>query len=101
MNIAGTAALLVLLRRRLHRLDFARTVDTVLRITLAGALVAGVSYGCWRVLDDALGRPFWAQLVSLGTALAAAAAVYVGTCRALGVREVGALLALRSRFKRA
>ena len=100
VNIAGTVALLVLLRRRLHRLDLARTVDTVVRITLASALVAGISYGCWRVLDDALGRPFWAQVLSLGTALIASAVVYIGTCRALGVREVGALLALRSRFKR-
>jgi len=75
-------------------------VDTVVRITLASALVAGISYGCWRVLDDALGRPFWAQVLSLGTALIASAVVYIGTCRALGVREVGALLALRSRFKR-
>jgi putative peptidoglycan lipid II flippase len=101
VNIAGTVALLVLLRRRLRRLDFVRTVDAVVRITLASALVAGISYGCWRVLDHALGRPFWAQLLSLGTALIAAAVVYIGTCRALGVREVGALLALRSRFKRA
>jgi putative peptidoglycan lipid II flippase len=100
VNIAGTAALLVLFRKRLGLLDFGRTIDTVLRVTLASALVAGISYGCWRGLDDALGRAFWAQLVSLGTALLAGAVVYVASCRALGVRELGALLALRSRFRR-
>jgi putative peptidoglycan lipid II flippase len=100
VNIAGTAALLVLLRKRLGLLDFRRTIDAVVRVTLASALVAGVSYGCWRGLDDVLGRSFWAQLVSVGVALVAAAAVYLGACRALGVREIDTLLALRARLRR-
>jgi putative peptidoglycan lipid II flippase len=101
VNIAGTAALFVLLRRQLGLIDFSRTLGTVGRVTLAGAIVAGVSYGCWRGLDEAFGRAFWAQLISLGTALAAATAVYLGACRALGVREIDTLLALRDRFRRA
>jgi putative peptidoglycan lipid II flippase len=101
VNIAGTAALLILLRKRIGLIGFARTLDTVLRVTLASALVAGISYGCWRGLDEALGRSFWAQVVSVGTALLAATAVYLGACRALGVREIDTLLALRSRFRRA
>jgi putative peptidoglycan lipid II flippase len=101
VNIAGTAALFVLLRRRLGLIDFSRTVGVVVRVTVASAVVAGVSYGCWRGLDEALGRAFWAQLVSLGTALIAATAVYLVGCRALGVRELDTLLALRDRFRRA
>jgi putative peptidoglycan lipid II flippase len=101
VNIAGTAALLVLLRRRLGLLDFARTLDAVLRVAVASAVVAGVSYGCWRGLDEALGRAFWGQFVAVATALAAATAVYLGVCRALGVREIDTLLALRTRFRRA
>jgi putative peptidoglycan lipid II flippase len=100
VNIAGTAALLVLLRKRLGLIDFARTVDVVARVTLAGVLVAGISYACWFGLDEGLGRSFWAQLVSVGTALVVAGVVYVGACRALGVREIDTLLALRSRFRR-
>jgi putative peptidoglycan lipid II flippase len=100
VNVAGTAALLILLRKRLGLLGFARTFDTVIRVTLASALVAGVCYGCWRGLDEALGRSFWAQLVSVGVALGASTAVYLGACRALGVREIDTLLALRSRFRR-
>jgi putative peptidoglycan lipid II flippase len=100
VNIAGTVALFVLLRRRLGLAGLARTTDTVIRVTIASAVVAGISYGCWSGLDEALGRAFWAQLVSVGAALAAATAVYLGACRALGVREMDTLLALRSRFRR-
>src|SRR5213076_1174702 len=48
VNIAGTALLLVLLRRRLQRIDFARTADATVRIVAAAAVVAAVSYGVWR-----------------------------------------------------
>ena len=66
VNIAGTIALLVLLRRKLGSLDGRRTTETVLRITAASAVLAGVCYGVWRPLDDALGHRFIAQVVSLG-----------------------------------
>jgi hypothetical protein len=38
-----------------------------------------------------------AQLVSVGFALAAGAVAYLAACRALGVRELDALLSLRRR----
>jgi putative peptidoglycan lipid II flippase len=101
VNIAGTGALLVLLRRRLGLIDFSRTIGAILRVALASLAVAAVSYGVWRGLDEALGRSFIAQVASVGTALAAATTVYLGACRALGVRELDALLALRARFRRA
>jgi putative peptidoglycan lipid II flippase len=97
VNIAGTGALLVLLRRRLGRMELGRTGDAVVRITAASAVVAGVCYGVWRPLDDALGRSFGGQAVSLGLALAAGAAAYLGSCRLLGVRELETLLSLRRR----
>ena len=100
VNIAGTALLLVLLRRRLQRIDFARTVDATVRIVLAAAVLAGVSYGIWRGLDEALGRALWAQLISVGTALVAGTLAYLVSCRLLGVRELDALLALRERLRR-
>ena len=100
VNIAGTALLLLLLRRRLGRIDFARTADATVRIVIAAAVLAGVSYGVWRGLDEALGRALWAQLISVGTALAAGTAAYLVSCRLLGVRELNALLALRERLRR-
>ncbi len=97
VNIAGTVALLVLLRRRLGRLELGQASDALLRVTAASALLAGVCYGVWRPLDDALGRSFAAQCVSLGIALGAGGVVYLGACRLLGVRELQALLSLRAR----
>jgi putative peptidoglycan lipid II flippase len=99
-NVAGTAALLVLLRRRLGAIDGAAITSSTVRIVVASAAVAGVSYGVWRPLDDALGRSFGGQVVSLGTALLAAGATYVLGSRALGVREMRALLSLRNRATR-
>jgi putative peptidoglycan lipid II flippase len=99
-NVAAAGALLVLLRRRLGRLDGGTIASSTARIVVASAAVAAVSYGVWRPLDDALGRSFGAQVVSLGTALAAAGTVYLLACRALGVRELQALLSLRSRVRR-
>ena len=97
VNIAGTVVLLIMLRRHIGRLDVARTLSSVVRITLAGLLLAGVAYGVWRGLDEALGRRFVAQLVSLGLALGVGGAVYLGACRLLGVRELAALRLLRRR----
>jgi putative peptidoglycan lipid II flippase len=95
VNIAGTFALLVLLRRKLGRLDLGRTLDSVIRIAIASALLAAVAYGVWRPLDDALGHRFVAQVVSLGLALVVGAAVYLLACRLLRVQELRALRLLR------
>jgi putative peptidoglycan lipid II flippase len=99
-NIAGTAALLVLLRRRLGRLDFRATARTLLLVTVASATLAAVAYPVWRVLDDALGRSLGAQLISVGAALFAGGSAYLISCRLLRIRELEALLSLRARFRR-
>jgi putative peptidoglycan lipid II flippase len=66
-------------------------------VCLASAALALVSFGVWWVLDEALGRSFLAQLLSLTAALVAGGAVYLAGCRALRVPEMAALLSLRSR----
>jgi putative peptidoglycan lipid II flippase len=101
VNIAGTAALLILLRRRIGRVEFGETAEATARIVGAAAVLAGISYGIWRALDEALGRSLGAQIVSLGLALAAGGGAYIWACRALGVRELSALLSLRARLRRA
>jgi hypothetical protein len=75
------------------------TTDSIMRIVLASAAVAGVSFGIWYGLDQALGRSFLGQLASVGIALTLGVGVYLVSCRALQVRELGALLALRRRLK--
>jgi putative peptidoglycan lipid II flippase len=99
-NIAGTWALLVLLRRRLGPVggEMGRTVT---RVVAVSAVVAGVSYAIWKPLDSTLGHSFGAQVVSLGVALAAAGITFFVGCRTLRVRELDTLLSLRSRLRRA
>ena len=97
MNIAGTIALLVLIRRRLGGIEGTRTAAATARVAVAAAAAAGVAFVVWEPLDSALGRTFPAQLVSLGAALVAASAVYLGSCRVLGVRELDLVLSLRRR----
>ena len=99
-NVAGTAALLVVFRRRLGNIEFVETAGAVVRITIASAALAVVAYPVWHVLDDALGRSLGGQLASLGSALVAGSAAYVISCRLLGVRELNALLSLLGRFRR-
>jgi putative peptidoglycan lipid II flippase len=99
VNIAGTFALLELLRRRLGRVELAETGRAFGKIVLASVVVGLVSYGAWRGLDSELGRSLGAQIVSLGVALLASAVAYGLACRTLGVRELQALLSLRRRTR--
>ena len=96
-NLASTAALAVLLHRRLGRLDDGSIRSAVVRIAAASVCVAVVSYTVWKLLDEALGRSLAAQTASLGFALVAAGLAYWAACRVLRVRELQALLSLRSR----
>ena len=100
VNVFGTAALLVMLRRRVGRIELGDTARAVARIVVASVVLAAVSFGVWWGLDDLLGRSVGGQLVSLLAALTLGGAVYVAAARALGIREVEALLSLRSRFRR-
>jgi len=100
VNIAGTAALLLWLRRRVGRIDFAGVVRSFVRILIASLVAGAVAYVVWRPLDAAFGRSLAGQLGSLLPALAGSVAAYLGTARVLRVREMQALLSLRSRFRR-
>jgi putative peptidoglycan lipid II flippase len=73
---ASVAAQAVVLRRQLGGLEITRLVWTATRVVVAAAALAGVSYLVWDVLDSELGRGLAGQIVSIGAALAAGAAVY-------------------------
>jgi hypothetical protein len=77
----------IVLRRQLGRLELARFVWTTLRVTAAGAALAGAAYGVWYALDEALGRDLGAQIVSLSAGLAAGAAVYAAAITLLRIPE--------------
>jgi putative peptidoglycan lipid II flippase len=73
---ASVAAQVVVLRGQLGQLELGRLAWTSVRVVAASAVLAGVAWLAWDVLDEALGRGLGGQIVSLGTALAAGAAVY-------------------------
>jgi putative peptidoglycan lipid II flippase len=95
VNIAGTAALLVLLRRRLGRLELGETTRSFVLAAVASAVLAAAAWWSWHLVDAALGRSLAAQVASLGVGLGIGLAAFVGACRLLGVRELDALARLR------
>ena len=97
VNMAGAAGLLFFLRRRVGPLALGRQMSSVARVVIASVLAAASGLGVWWALDEMLGRGLGGQVLSLGLALAAATLVYLGACRALNVRELGALRSLAQR----
>jgi putative peptidoglycan lipid II flippase len=102
-NALMTALQLQRLRTGLNgRLEGAQTMMITVRIALASALLAGVSWAIWKLLDALLGASLPAQLVSVGAAGAAGVYVYARAVLAMRVPEahqVGNLI--RARLSRA
>jgi putative peptidoglycan lipid II flippase len=86
-----------LLRRELGGIDLARTLDAVVKIVLAAAVLGGVAYLVHRGVDAVLGRSLIAQIVSVGVALAAGAAVYAAIVLAAGIPEARQIVDLFAR----
>ncbi|MEA2384142.1 MAG: putative peptidoglycan lipid flippase [Solirubrobacteraceae bacterium] len=87
-SAAMTFAQLHFLRRELHgRLEGKRTAIVVAQMVGASALLAGVSYGAWKLLDAALGRGLFGQIVSVGAGLALGAIVYAAAVHLLRIPE--------------
>jgi putative peptidoglycan lipid II flippase len=99
VNIAGTVALLILLRRRLGRLQGRQTIDAYVRTAVASGLAAAVAFGTWYGLDQWLGRSLGAQIVSVGLGLTLAVAAFLGAARILRIQELDALLSLLRRSR--
>ncbi len=97
-TVLATAASVVLqviiLRRLLGGLELGRLLETAIRITLAAAALAAVSYGVWDLLDAALGRGLAGQIVSLGVGLGLGGLVYVGAAKLLRIQELEQIMRL-------
>jgi putative peptidoglycan lipid II flippase len=91
---ASVVAQAVILRRLLHGLELGRLLDASLRITLAAAALAAVSFGVWDLLDGALGRGLVGQIVSLGAGLGLGGLAYLGMARLLRIAELDQILRL-------
>ena len=75
-------------------MEAGRSLAAALRMLAAAALLAGVAYGAWYGLDEALGRSLPAQVVAVGVAIAAGLAVYAAAVWALRVPEARQIRAL-------
>ncbi len=77
-NIIMTALQFHRLRTGLNgRLEGAHTTMITTRIVVASALLAGVSWGVWKLLDELVGGSLPAQILSVGAAAGAGLFVYV------------------------
>jgi len=99
VNVAGTAALLLVFRRRLGRIEGGRILASYGRIAIASAAAAGAAFGAWYGLDEALGRSVWAQIASVGLGVAAGAAAFLAAARILRIEELDALASLVRRSR--
>ena len=97
VNVIVAVVLVAMLRRRIGLEHVAQTFGVVLRIVAVSVLAAGAAFAAWYALDRWLGQELLAQVVSLGSAFAVGGLVYLGVARALGLRELEALLLLRAR----
>jgi putative peptidoglycan lipid II flippase len=87
-TFASVLAQGVILRRLLDGLEMGRLISATIRITIAAAGLAAVSWIVWDVLDEVLGRGLLGQIVSLGVGLGAGGLVYVAVAKLLRVEEL-------------
>ncbi len=108
-TLAANVVMTGLLLRRLRigfngRLEGARTTMITARICVASALLAGVSYAVWYVLESLLGVSLPAQILSVGAAALAGLGVYsraVLLMRVPEAHQVHGLISARLRLGRA
>ncbi len=91
-TVAANAVMTALQLQRLRagfdgRLEGAQTTMITARVLLASALLAGVSFGVWKLLHSLLGVSLPAQIVSVGAAGASGAYVYARAVLAMRVPE--------------
>ncbi|HZR92824.1 MAG TPA: murein biosynthesis integral membrane protein MurJ [Gaiellaceae bacterium] len=97
VNIAGTIALLHLLRRKIGRVELTETLRSTALVLVASGGLAVMAHEVWAGSDALLGRSFGGQVVSLALGLAVGGAAFLVACLLLGVRELRPLRALASR----
>jgi putative peptidoglycan lipid II flippase len=76
------------------RLEGGQTLMITLRILVASALMAAVSWAVWKGLESLLGLSLAAQIISVGVAIAAGAGVYARIVLAMRIPEAQQIEAL-------
>jgi putative peptidoglycan lipid II flippase len=97
VNIAGTGALLLVLRRRTGHIGGRRLASSYLRIAVASVAAAGIALVVWLGLDSLVGRSVGGQIVSVGGGVLASVGAFLLFARLLRIAELETLLSLRRR----
>ncbi len=97
-TVAGTVVMCVaqglVLRGDLGGVEGARTIAGAALMLAASLPLAGLAYGGWYVLDEALGRSLPAQIASVGVGIAVGLAAYAAAVWAMRIPEARQLRAL-------
>jgi putative peptidoglycan lipid II flippase len=100
-TVAGTLVMTCaqgyLLRRELDGIELARTFDSLVKVLIASAGLAGAADGVWYLLDDGLGQSLVAQAVAVSAGIGAGLGVYVAMVWALRVDEAHQIMRLLRR----
>ncbi|MDQ5894189.1 MAG: putative peptidoglycan lipid flippase [Actinomycetota bacterium] len=84
----------VMLRTRLGGIEFTRFLNSLARILIASAVLAGVSYEIWNLADHILGQGLVGQIISIGAGLGLGGLSYMAVCQILKVPELDQMTAL-------
>jgi putative peptidoglycan lipid II flippase len=87
----------VVLGREFGGLEFGRLFSTTVRVTIASAALAGISWVVWHALEVALGSSLVDQIISLGAGLGAGAIAYLAVAKLLRIPELEQIIRLLRR----
>jgi putative peptidoglycan lipid II flippase len=90
-------AQVVLLRSRLNGIEGRALASSTIRIAIGSAVLALVSWQVWSLVDEAVGRELFGQILSVSLALGVGGLAYLACCRLLRVPELDQILALARR----
>lgn len=96
-TIAAVIAQAIVLRHEFGGLELRRLTATTIKITIAAAALAAVSFVVWDMLDNTLGRGLFGQIVSLGAGLGLGGLVYLGMAKLLRIAELEQIMRLLRR----
>ena len=96
-TIAAVFAQAIVLRHEFGGLELRRLTATTIKITIAAAALAAVSFGVWDVLDNALGRGLFGQIVSLGAGLGLGGLTYLAAAKLMKIAELEQIMRLLRR----
>ncbi len=85
------------LGREFGGLEFGRLLSTTVRVTIASAALAGISWVVWHTLEVALGTGLASQIISLGAGLGAGGVAYLAIAKLLRIPELEQMIRLLRR----